>query len=118
MVFQHCRLVNLVGSFCLMLFFPEHPVFVTPGCLQTLKLEGESLVLLLLWFNSLQLLMLWAVAPNSALGQLIMETLALGGCSKLAEILLPIFRRAVVQGEDVLWEGKGEIARGPWKCYQ
>lgn len=74
-----------------MLFFPDYPVFVTLGCLQTLQLEGGSLVLLLLWFNSLQLLMLWAAAPNSALGELIMETLALRGFSELAEILPPSF---------------------------
>ena len=99
-----------------MLFFPDQPVFVTPGCLQTLQVEGESLVLLLLWFNSLQLLMLWAAAPNSTLGELIMETLALGGCSRLAEILPPMFCSTIAQGEGVLWEGKGEIASGPCKC--
>jgi len=62
--------------------------------------------------------MLWAAAPNSALGELIMETLTLGECSKLAEVLPPIFCKAAAQVEGVLWEGKGEIATGPSKCSQ
>lgn len=69
-----------------MLVFPDHPVFVTPGCLQTLQLE-ESMVLLLLWVNPPQLPVLWAAAPNPALGKLIMEALLLRGRGELAEIL-------------------------------
>lgn len=87
LLFQCCGLVNLVGSFCFKLGFPDRPVFVTPGYLQTLQLEEESLVLLLLWVNPLQVPVLWAAAPNPALAELIMQALLLRGRGELAEIL-------------------------------